>query len=366
MRTTDLAGSGTAASGAEVVPLHVAGPAKVGAEPAKLAAYLRGERILPTSLELDLTTACTRSCPECPSTTAPVQRTLSRETLDWLLGTLEGQTPGLLLTGGEPTMAPLFPETLALARRRGFVEIAVVTNGGCLDEPHVLQALLAHASTIRLSLYDWSGPTGMAAAAGTLRRITALRERIDRDGSSLRIGVSALTSSSRVARLAELAASARDAGAHWLYFHPLCSKWGQGAPELDDQDGVLQEIGRIAAAESNGFRVGACPERYTRGQLRFAGYHAAHFLLVVGADGCNYLAPEVKYQDAHVIADLASRPADPLGAESRLARIRAVRSDEYPARGSRHRGILYSDWIESALSGRQRSSGKPFMFPFIL
>jgi len=366
MRTGDLAGSGVAASGVEVVPLHVAGPAKVAAEPAKLAAYLRGERIYPTSLELDLTTACTRSCPECPSTTAPVQQTLSRETLDWLLGSLDGQTPGLLLTGGEPTMAPLFPETLALARRRGFVEIAVVTNGGCLDEAHVLQALLAHASTIRLSLYDWTGPTGMAATAGTLRRITALRDRIDREGSPLRIGVSALTSTGRVARLAELAASVRDAGAHWLYFHPLCRKWGQGAPELDDQDGVLDEIDRIAATASNGFQAGACPERYARYEPSFAGYHAAHFLLVVGADGCNYLAPEVKYQAAHVIADLTARPADALGAESRLARIRSVRSQEYPARGSRHRGILYSDWIEKALAGGQEGPGRPFMFPFIL
>jgi hypothetical protein len=349
----------------DAAALRVAGPSKVAAEPAKLAAYLRGEPIYPTTLELDLTTACTRSCPECPSTTAPVQRTLSRSALDWLLGSLEGQTPGLLLTGGEPTMAPLFPATLALARRTGFAEIAVVTNGGCLDEPDVLRALLAHASTIRLSLYDWTGPTGMAAAAGVLRRIAALRDRIDREGSALRIGVSALTSAGRGPLLAGLAGAVRDAGAHWLYFHPLCRKWGQGTPELDDQDGVLREIAAIAAT-SNGFRVGTCADRYARGELRFDGYHAAHFLLVVGADGCNYLAPEVKYQAAHVIADLTSQPADPLGAADRLARIRSVRSEAYPARGSRHRGILYSDWIETALSGAQPPAGGPFMFPYIL
>lgn len=346
--------------------LRVAGPAKVAAEPAKLAVYLRGERIFPTTLELDLTTACTRSCPECPSTTAPVQRTLSREALDWLLGSLDGQTPGLLLTGGEPTMAPLFPETLALARRRGFREIAVVTNGGCLDEEPVVAALLAHASTIRLSLYDWMGASGMAAAAGVLRRITALRERIDRDGGGLRIGVSALTSTHRAPRLVELAAAVRDAGAHWLYFHPLCRKWGQGTPELDDQDDVLATVEAIAIAERNGFRVGLCRERYARGELRFSAYHAAHFLLVVGADGCNYLAPEVKYQSPHVIADLAGRPRDFLGLADRLARIRAVRSDEYPARGSRHRGILYCDWIESALAGAMPAARESFLFPYIL
>ena len=366
MRVVDHPQNATAEPPPETGPLRVAGPAKVGGEAAKLAAYLRGERIYPTTLELDLTTACTRSCPECPSTTAPLQRTLSRRALDWLLGALDGQTPGLLLTGGEPTMAPLFPATLALARRRGFREIAVVTNGGCLDVPDVLRALLAHATTIRLSLYDWTGPTGMAAAAGALRRILALRDRIDREGSALRIGVSALTSESRAPILGELARAVRDAGAHWLYFHPLCRKWGQGAPELDDQGGVLERIASIAATASNGFRVGACVERYARGELNFSGYHAAHFLLVVGADGCNYLAPEVKYQDAHVIADLASRPADPLGLPDRLARIRSVRSDAYPARGSRHRGILYSDWIEMALAGARPPAAPPFMFPYIL
>jgi hypothetical protein len=263
-------------------------------------------------------------------------------------------------------MAPLFPETLALARRRGFREIAVVTNGGCLDEPPVVAALLAHASTIRLSLYDWTGAAGMSAATGVLRRITALRERIDRDGSALRIGVSALTSTRRAHRLTELAAAVRGAGAHWLYFHPLCRKWGQGAPELDDQDGVLAAVDAIAAAQSNGFRVGLCRERYASKELHFSSYHAAHFLLVVGADGCNYLAPEVKYQSPHMIADLAGRPEDFLGARERLERIRAVRSDEYPARGSRHRGILYCDWIEGVLAGAPPSKRESYMFPYIL
>jgi len=346
--------------------LRVAGPEKVAGEAAKLAAYLRGEEIFPTTLELDLTTACTRSCPECPSTTAPVQRTLPRETLDWLLGELAGRTPGLLLTGGEPTMAELFPETLALARARGFAEIAVVTNGGCLHEAPVLDALLAHASTIRISLYDWAGSGGVPATADTLHRIAALRRRIDREGSPLRIGVSALTSARRVPRLAELARSVRDAGAHWLYFHPLCRKWGQGAPELDDQDGVLAAIDTIAAQLSNGFSAGTCHARYAQGHLRFSAYHAAHFLLVVGADGCNYLAPEVKYQEPHVIADFSARPAAPLAAPERLERIRAVRSDAYPAVGSRHRGILYSDWIERALAGVAPPPAAPFTFPYIL
>jgi len=344
----------------------VAGPSKVAAEPEKLDAYLRGEPIFPTSLELDLTTECTRACPECPSTTAPVQRTMSGELLEWLLGELGGRTPGLLLTGGEPTLAPLFSQALALARRRGFREIAVVTNGSRLDLPEVFEPLLEHVTTIRLSLYDWTGDEGVARADETLRRITALRELIDRSDSRLRIGVSALTSTTRAARLAELAAAVRDAGAHWLYFHPLCRKWGQGTPELDDQDDVLDVIDRIGASMNGDLFVCACRERYVPSALRFDGYHAAHFLLVVGADGQNYLAPEVKYQPEHVIADLTRRPSDPLHDPRRVAAIAGVHSAAYPARGSRHRGILYSDWLQSRLDGGTANGCSDYLFPFIL
>ncbi len=346
---------------------RVAGADKVAAEPDKLAAYLAGEPVFPTTLELDLTTECTRACPECPSTTAPVQRTLSRQLLDWLLGELDGHTPGLLLTGGEPTMAPLFGEALALARRRGFREIAVVTNGSRLDRPEVVDALLEHVTTIRLSLYDWTGPEGVAHAAETLGRIERLRRAIDRAGSNLRIGVSALTSTARASRLSELAGAVRDAGAHWLYFHPLCRKWGQGTPELDDQDEVLDTVAAIGAAMNGDLSVCVCDERYdAASELRFDGYHAAHFLLVVGADGQNYLAPEVKYQPPHVIADLTARPRGFLRDPGRVARIRGVRSDAYPARGSRHRGILYCDWIDARARGGGEAGTRDFLFPFIL
>ncbi len=46
-------------------------------------------------------------------------------------------------------------------------------------------------------------------------------------------------------------------------------------------------------------------DRYVDTGLSFDGYHAAHFLLVVGADGMNYLGAEVKYQPQYAIADLA-------------------------------------------------------------
>ena len=69
--------------------------------------------------------------------------------------------------------------------------------------------------------------------------------------------------------------------------------------------------------------------------------------MIVGADAKNYLGAEVKYQSPHIIADLSKElKEDFLWKEDRLNNILSVKSDTYPAIGSRHRGALYSDLIE--------------------
>jgi len=345
---------------------------KVGFHRERLAAYLRGESVFPITLELDLTSQCTRSCPECPSSTAPTCQLLNLPFLEQLFGFLEGQTPGLLLTGGEPTLAPLFPDALRLARSRGFRDIAVVTNGSLLDQPSVANALLRDVTTIRLSMYDWEKGSS-PWTDGTLKRIEWLRKRAD-EGSQLRIGVSALTSRYRVGKLRELMQRVRSAGAHWLYFHPLCAKWGLGCPELEEQDGVTAEIASLCENGRDGFRVFFFPSRYQSTSLRFNSYHAAHFLLVIGADGKNYLGPEVKYQPEYVIRNLQRGQMEAfLWEEDRLNLIRSRSDQGYPPVPSRHRSILYSDFIElllqrdqTAMTEWEKAATQGFLFPYIL
>jgi len=350
---------------------EIASTRKIAYHRDRLEAYLRGERIFPASLELDLSTACNRHCPECPSTTSPKAHSLSMAFVRRLLGLLEGQTRGLLLSGGEPTMAPTFAPTLRLARERGFVDIVVVTNGTFLDEPQVADALLAHASAIRVSLYDWQESDG--GLLPTLHRIEALRTRIERKGSALQIGVSALTTRHNAPRLADVAAQAASAGAHWIYFHPTCIRWEVGAPTRVDQRGVLAAIDALSHEQPDGFHSYVFRERYQEMPLVFHGYHAAHLLLVIGADGINYLGAEVKYQPQHAIANLTGKWRDGfLWDAQRLAEIDAVDSRTYPALGSRHRGVLYSHWIEQlregAPAGQQTAPGTTpgLAFPHIL
>ncbi|MBU1565592.1 MAG: hypothetical protein KJ630_08180 [Proteobacteria bacterium] len=125
---------------------------------------------------------------------------------------------------------------------------------------------------------------------------------------------------------------------------------------------------------NNGFDIHVFPERYLDDQLFFNAYHAAHFLMVVGADGLNYLAPEVKYQPSHVLSDLnGTMDKGFLWHQDRLKRITSVKSLTYQAIRSRHRGTLYSHTMENLIAGKIASDqeyrthmGSDFMFPHIL
>lgn len=351
----------------------IASPLKVAYHQKKLAAYLRNEPIFPVTLELDITSTCTRSCKDCPSSRSSFQQSLSFDFITNLFQSLEGQTRGLLLTGGEATMSPLFPDTLALARKTGFEDIAVVTNGMLLDKDRVAEALLEHASTIRLSLYDWDQGT-CHGIEPSLRRIEALRNRIDRAGSGLQIGISVLTSRTLNQRIGEVSDAVRRAGAHWIYYHPKCTGWKDARLEPFDQAGVLDTIDHYRETTGNHFNVFVCPSRYDDSNLSFDGYHAAHFLMVIGADGKNYLGAEVKYQDRFVLADVAGQwQSDFVHQAERLRKIAAMNSAAYSALKSRHRGVLYNDYIEKlkrqpspqAADG-YHENGDEFLFPHIL
>lgn len=346
---------------------EIASAQKITYHKNKLESYLRHEPIFPATLELDLTSICNRKCANCPSTTMLPSYNLTTEFVERLFARLEGQTRGLLLTGGEPTMARNFAQTLALARKYGFLDVVVVTNGSFLDDEEVAQALLKYASSVRVSMYDWSDES-TGGLQPTLKRIEGLRAKIDREGRPLQIGVSALTSSENVGALATVARQAAVAGAHWIYFHPTCVHWDEGAPSQINQRGVMDRIAECQASLSDGFQIYVFNERYRDSKIEFGSYHTSHFLLVIGADGMNYLGPEGKYHPQNVIADVAGDWNDGfLWQNERLQRIQAINSHNFPAIGGRHRGVLYNNLIEQSMgSGVIPASQDGFLFPHIL
>jgi hypothetical protein len=154
----------------------------------------------------------------------------------------------------------------------------------------------------------------------------------------------------------------------------MCSGWTNARLQQFDQDGVVEAIGQISIQSANGFRVFISQARYSDSKIRFNHYHAAHFLLVIGSDGKNYLGAEVKYNLKYMIADLKiDWNGQFLQKSGRLEKIRQVNDENYIAIGSRHRGVLYNDFIEKAIrgsgsdtQGNLQQNPVEFWFPHIL
>ena len=342
---------------------------------AQVEAYLAGKNVFPRTIELDVTTRCTRKCPLCPSAGSLLPAmTLTADFVDRLLGVVEGETRGIILSGGEPTCSPYYVEILRTARRRRFLEVATISNGSELGRPEIQDALMAYATSVRVSLYDWyDADTPAQAFFGQLSRVAALRKRIDAEGSKLEIGVALLTSHERIDRLIGAARYAAESGCHWVYFHPLCTDWGLARPVQDNQEGVLEAVAAFEASVGPGVKVQIPKERYSRYPLRFSAFHSAHFLMQVGSDGVNYCAPEAKYQPSCAIANLNECLDDGfLWRRERLDAIATLNSDRYAFAGTRHRGSMFSDFLERCaqaeagpLAAFRNSAEKDFLYPHL-
>jgi len=335
--------------------LKIFAPSKVTADQERLEAYLRGEPIYPITIELDLTQLCTRSCPTCPYSVARRPGlTLQLPFLDRLFSVLGPHTPGIVLSGGEPTLVPHFPETLALARKKGFRQIAVISNGGNVHMPSVQDALLEYATSIRISLYDWHEYES-EYFLNTLKKIEVLRNRITKEGSKLEIGVSILTRSDSNHRYESVGLRALAAGTDWVYFHPYCVDWETEYPIQADQEGVLDAIERFRGAAPAGANIQVPYERYSPGPLYFEKLHGSHFLIQVGADGVNYAGPECKYEKEAALLDLNEYLEDDfLWHPQRVSRLNELNNRNYRFIGTRHRPVIFSDHIQKIIDSRRK------------
>jgi len=347
-------------------------PSKVNIDHEKVIAYLQGERIYPTTIELDLTQLCTRSCPGCPySVSRMAGLTLQLPFLDRLFGILGPHTPGIVFSGGESTIVPHFPETVALAKKKGFREIAVISNGANIDRPDVQDALLEHVTSIRISLYDWQEEDSLSFL-DTLKKIESLRNRIEKEGSRLEIGASILTHSEFNHRYESVGRKALDAGIDWLYFHPFCIDWDKQCPVKADQTGVLEAIERFREMMPMNANIQVPIERYQARPLYFEKLHGSFFLIQVGADGINYAGPESKYEKDAELLDLNVYLEDDfLWHPQRLKRLNEINSGNYRFIGTKHRPPIFSDYIQKLIDlGNVRDfPGEPagsFSYPGII
>jgi len=350
-------------------------PSKVNIQHRKIEAYLRGEAIYPTTIEMDLTQLCSRACSGCPyGAVRKAGLTLQMPFLDRLFSVLGPHTPGIVFSGGEPTIVPHFPQALALAREKGFEEIAVISNGAHIHLPGVQDALLEYATSIRISLYEWQGQDAEYFLA-TLKKIEGLRQRIEAQGSRLEIGASLLTRTEWNGRYVPVGLRALNSGIHWLYFHPYCIGWDSRYPVQADQTGVLAAIRRLREAAPSDANIQVPFARYAKRPLYFEKLHGAHFLIQVGADGVNYAGPECKYEEDAALLDLNDYLEDDfLWHPQRVSRLNAINSANYRFIGTKHRPPMFSDYIQSLVDqGRGQRQAEPateslahFAYPSII
>ncbi|MFC1813648.1 radical SAM protein [Thermodesulfobacteriota bacterium] len=331
-------------------------PSKINIDTQKMKAYLDGKQIFPTTVELDLTQLCTRSCPGCPySVSRRAGLTLQLPFLDRLFSILGPNTPGLVLSGGEATIVPHFPEVLALARKKGFKEIAVISNGANVHYPEIQDALLENATSIRISLYDWQ-ENNSRHFVNTLNKIEGLRNRIEKERSKLEIGASILTRKAWNHRYEFAGRKALNAGIDWLYFHPYCIDWDTEYPTQVDQSGVLDAIKKLKEAAPLNTNIQIPVERYRNNSLYFEKLHGAHFLIQIGADGINYAGPECKYEKDAALLNLNDYlEEDFLWHPQRLKRLGEINSANYRFIGTKHRPPMFSDYVQKLIQLRENN-----------
>ena len=334
-------------------------PSKVTVDHQKIEAYLKGEQIYPTTIELDLTQLCTRSCPGCPySVSRRPGLTLQMPFLDRLFNILGPHVPGIVLSGGEPTLAPHFPETVALARKKGFKQIAVISNGGNIHQTKVIDALLENATAIRISMYDWQENESEYFIT-SLKKIEGLRNCIEKEGSKLEIGASILTRKEWNHRYESVGLQALNAGINWLYFHPYCIDWDKACPIKADQTGVLETISNLQNLAPKDANIQVPYERYYETPLYFEKLHGSHFLIQVGADGINYAGPECKYEKETELLNLNEYMEDDfLWHPQRLKILNELNNDNYRFIGTKHRPVIFSDYIERIIQSRENSEAR--------
>jgi MoaA/NifB/PqqE/SkfB family radical SAM enzyme len=334
-------------------------PSKVTLDHQKIEAYIKGDQIYPTTIEMDLTQLCTRSCPGCPySVSRRPGLTLQMPFLNKLFGILGPHTPGIVLSGGEATLVPHFPETLALARKKGFKQIAIISNGGNIHQTKVMDALLENTTAIRVSMYDWQENESEYFIT-SLKKIEGLRNRVEKEGSKLEIGASILTRKEWNHRYESVGMQALNAGIDWLYFHPYCIDWDKKYPIKADQTGVLEAISDLKNSVSKDANIQVPYERYNETPLYFEKLHGSHFLIQVGADGINYAGPECKYEKEAELLNLNDYMEDDfLWHPQRLKILNELSSDNYRFIGTKHRPVIFSDHIQKLIQSADNEKEK--------
>jgi organic radical activating enzyme len=130
---------------------------KVGWYPERIAAWQRGEKIAPITMDVAWTRKCNYACEFCYATMqASKGKEITREiALQFLEDAAEIGVKGVsLISDGESSIVPFYAESIEHGHKVG-LQMGIGTNGFVLRKP-ILERILPHLSYFR---YNFSGGT---------------------------------------------------------------------------------------------------------------------------------------------------------------------------------------------------------------
>src|SRR3990172_106382 len=130
---------------------------KVGWYPERIAAWQRGEKIAPITMDVAWTRKCNYSCEFCYATMQASQgKEITREiALQFLSDAAEIGVKGVsLISDGESSIVPFYAESIEYGHKVG-LQIGIGTNGKVLKKS-MLERILPHLSYLR---FNFSGGT---------------------------------------------------------------------------------------------------------------------------------------------------------------------------------------------------------------
>lgn len=215
----------------------------------------------PTSINLDLTSACNFSCPFCvDSKLINAGKSLALEEVKKTIHTLHshGLLSVILIGGGEPTLHKDFGEIVRYIKSKK-LQLGIVTNGSRLEKIEAVAGELREKDWVRISI-DAAGEEVFKAlhlprTQVTLRRILEKAKKVKKNNPVLSLGYSFVIVWDGVeingkrlhANLDEMTRSvelAREFSFDYVSFKPCLVRWNESQRET-----LLKNVGKTKEEE---------------------------------------------------------------------------------------------------------------------
>ena len=291
-----------------------------------LARYLRGEKVIPITWELDLTTACNQDCPNCSGNRRAEHTLKSVEATELVERVRDAGGKGLILTGGgEPTM-----NRGGLFAVLGILPTLLFTNGELFDEALACK-VLPKLKGIRFSLdaYDyltaerWRGISSNRwdMVVSNLKHVCELKRDML---LSATVGSGYLTDASRISGIPLFADISACCGVDYAQCRPIL--WTMKQQQVPDwqHETYRSMFDRVKA------KYPCLTESFHKYELMAKGEveriyekcHAGRFASTIGADAKLYFCCHTRYMPDFCLGDLRKQSIEDIFQSGRVEEIR--------------------------------------------